>query len=335
MVAAQSHRARFAVTRFAAIFLAVLVLSVPALAQMYPGEDVTVNPQAAGTEVLLYPGGKYVRVLPPLREPGSQNGPIHLHMPKTYHHHVAKTEPAPEPEAMSEATSPAPKPAHHRHVSVAAETPAPAPVESSIPDEPPPPVHHKKPAAVHHEVAAVVHHEAPPAPIHREAPPTKAASTSTNDDDYETVRPDASKPAPAEFMARAEPAPAERVARTEPVPAPTVKGPKTQYGVKRGTIVFAQGASDPPTSAVNTAKALADQLAAALADGSAHVELVAYGGPRGERTSDTRRLALKRAVIIRQLLIDDGVPAERIDGHAMGGVEDNGPADRVDIFVKS
>ncbi|MBU6299026.1 MAG: OmpA family protein, partial [Alphaproteobacteria bacterium] len=67
---------------------------------------------------------------------------------------------------------------------------------------------------------------------------------------------------------------------------------------------------------------------------STRVQLIAYGGPRGEKTSDTRRLSLRRALIVRQLLIDDGVPSERIDVRAMGGVDDNGPTDRVDVFLK-
>ena len=58
-------------------------------------------------------------------------------------------------------------------------------------------------------------------------------------------------------------------------------------------------------------------------------------GSEGDKGSDARRLSLKRALAIRQVLIDDGVPAERIDVRAMGGVDDTGPADRVDVFVKA
>ena len=61
-------------------FLAVAASS-PATAQMYPGEDVIVNPAAAGIQVLRYPGGKYVRIVPALRQPGETYGPIRLHMP--------------------------------------------------------------------------------------------------------------------------------------------------------------------------------------------------------------------------------------------------------------
>jgi hypothetical protein len=38
---------------------------------------------------------------------------------------------------------------------------------------------------------------------------------------------------------------------------------------------------------------------------------------------------------VRQLLIDDGVPSARIDVRAMGGSDDSGPADRVDVFVRA
>jgi outer membrane protein OmpA-like peptidoglycan-associated protein len=44
---------------------------------------------------------------------------------------------------------------------------------------------------------------------------------------------------------------------------------------------------------------------------------------------------LKRALSIRQVLIDDGVSADRIDVRAMGGVDDTGPTDRVDVYVKA
>jgi outer membrane protein OmpA-like peptidoglycan-associated protein len=45
-------------------------------------------------------------------------------------------------------------------------------------------------------------------------------------------------------------------------------------------------------------------------------------------------MSLKRALAIRQVLIDDGVPSERIDVRAMGGVDDDGPTDRVDVYTK-
>jgi len=39
-------------------------------------------------------------------------------------------------------------------------------------------------------------------------------------------------------------------------------------------------------------------------------------------------------LIVRQLLIDEGVPSERIDVRAMGGASEGSP-DRVDIFLRA
>ena len=58
---------------------------------------------------------------------------------------------------------------------------------------------------------------------------------------------------------------------------------------------------------------------------NARVELQAFGGNKGDKGSDARRLSLKRALAIRQVLIDDGVSPDRIDVRAMGGVDDTGP----------
>ena len=65
------------------------------------------------------------------------------------------------------------------------------------------------------------------------------------------------------------------------------------------------------------------------------IQLLAYGGEKGDKGSDARRLSLKRALAIRQVLIEDGVDARRIDVRAMGGADDGGPTDRVDVFVKA
>ena len=65
------------------------------------------------------------------------------------------------------------------------------------------------------------------------------------------------------------------------------------------------------------------------------IELQAFGGAKGDKGSDARRLSLKRALSIRQVLIDDGVSPDRIDVRAMGGSDDTGPADRVDVYVRA
>jgi len=104
---------------------------------------------------------------------------------------------------------------------------------------------------------------------------------------------------------------------------------------KRSVILFAKDAPDPAQGALGAIKFLASDLNAAMSTPNARVELQAFGGAKGDKGSDARRLSLKRALSIRQVLIDDGVSADRIDVRAMGGADDTGPADRVDVYVKA
>jgi outer membrane protein OmpA-like peptidoglycan-associated protein len=269
---------RLATMPFAAL-AAFIAFTAPAAAQLYPGEDVTVNPAGAGTQVLLYPGGRYGRLVHPLLQPGQQNGPIHLHMPPGKHHVVTE----------------------------------------AVARQEPPKVHHRATAAA-----------APVQQPQREAVSPQGTGSTLNDfENLETLG--AAKPA--------EPPP-QRVAKTEPPSVHTLEKPErksqtSDYGRKRDTVLFATGASDPSDSAIDTVKSLAAELSGPLSDGSVKIQLYAYGGERGDKSSDSRRLSLKRAIVVRQLLIDNGVPSDRIDVHAMGGVDDKGPADRVDIFLKS
>ncbi|MGA7675074.1 MAG: OmpA family protein [Rhizomicrobium sp.] len=274
----------------------LIAASSPAAAQMYPGDDVTVNPSAAGTQVLLYPGGKYLRVVPALRQPGETGGPIHLHMPAR--HRVARV--------------------HHRRA-VAAAPQAEAPVAA------PPPT-----TTLSDFGDVAVARPANPAPAPQRSEPTPRR-----------VMP--MEPSPQRVAPPVVPPP-QRVARTEPAPVRTTpparistptRNPEADNGSKRSTVLFAPNASDPSGSALQTVKSLAGDLSALLSDGTARVQLLAYGGQRGDKSSDSRRLSLKRALIVRQILIDSGVPSERIDVRAMGGVDDNGPPDRVDVFLKS
>jgi outer membrane protein OmpA-like peptidoglycan-associated protein len=105
-------------------------------------------------------------------------------------------------------------------------------------------------------------------------------------------------------------------------------------GARRGIVTFDVNASDPSGAALQTINKLADDLNGSMMQGSTRIQLLAYAGPKGEKNSDSRRLSLKRALIVRQLLIDGGVPSDRIDVRAMGGADDAGAADRVDVFVK-
>ena len=123
--------------------------------------------------------------------------------------------------------------------------------------------------------------------------------------------------------------PPTQVAKANPPPETSVPGL-----TRRSVILFAKDAAEPMDSALDQIRFLAGDLNAAMTRESSRIELQAYGGARGDKGSDARRLSLKRALAIRQVLIDDGVSPGRIDVRAMGGA-DSGPADRVDIYVKA
>jgi outer membrane protein OmpA-like peptidoglycan-associated protein len=138
-------------------------------------------------------------------------------------------------------------------------------------------------------------------------------------------------------------APGEKTASLPPHVAGTVhpvSSPKAADNdhaglTKRGTVLFGKGATDPSPAQFAGVKLLAGDLTTALESGASRVQLEAYGGAPGDKSSDARRLSLKRALAVRQLLIDNGVPSNRIDVRAMGGVDDKGQTDRVDLFVRA
>jgi len=219
------------------------------------GLEVRVNPlPPGGGGVLLYPGGEYSRVMPPLLYPGERGGPIRLHMPGPRRHVVAHAAPS------------KPRPAPPKRVAKA----EPAPVQT-------------------------------PAPF----------STGPDLSNVFGNVPNVPKTAPA---------------------GPTNGNENLK---KRSVILFAKDAPDPAKSALGNIRFLAEALNAAMVTPNARIELQAFGGTKGDKGSDARRLSLKRALSIRQVLIDDGVSADRIDVHAMGGVDDTGPTDRVDVYVKA
>ena len=294
--------------RFAsALILAGLVAS-PGLAwgALPSGDEVTVNPPVSGGgNVLLYPGGQYMRVVKPLLQPGESagdTGPIRLHMPVR---HAA----APPPRRAA-AAAPAPsKPrAPRRQVAAAPKPAAPKPAKPA-------------PAKQTASVAA-------PAPSSSgggfgifAAPPGTGLSMEA------PQAPPKAKSEPPKQTAKTEPPPPARPLMAQEPPTPGL--------TKRSVILFSAGASDPAKKALDSIKFLAGDLNAAMVNQASRIQLLAYGGEKGDKGSDARRLSLKRALAIRQVLIDDGVPSERIDVRAMGGADDGGPADRVDVFVKT
>jgi outer membrane protein OmpA-like peptidoglycan-associated protein len=266
---------------------------------------------ASQTLAQMYPGqGVIVNPYaggPPL-EPGQPYGaplqPIHLHMPVDHHYRVV----------------------HRRHRTVAAAKPA-----GKRTDE-------TKTAAQTPAAAA------PPAAAPQEQ--AKAQAPATSDSSTSAVmgaaipfsfggQAPAAKPPPQKQATRAAPAAATETASTEAPPAQTPTKSDVPSGfTKRGEILFTKNETDPAPAQFDGLKLLAGDLSTALKDGATRVELEAYGGPHGDKGSAARRLSLKRALSIRQVLIDNGVPSSAIDVRAMGGVDDKGPANRVDVYVR-
>lgn len=263
------------------------------------GMEVTVNPVMGGRGgLLLYPGDQYMRRVQPAREPGEtmrDQGPIQLHMP--VRRRTVRKAPATQTAAAEQAPAVAPKPA-------GAPQPKPKP----------------QPKAPSNAIAAAA------------PPPAAAYNPGFGGFDQGAAGLNLSRVPPAAppptQMAKANPPPAN-------VTPPPASGGETPGLSKRSVILFAPLAADPAESALGAIKFLAGDLNSAMTSASSRVQIQAYGGNRGDKGSDARRLSLKRALAIRQVLIDDGVAAERIDVRAMGGVDDKGPADRVDVFVKS
>jgi len=287
---------------FPSIILATLIAAPGmALSAVRTGDEVSVNPlPAGGGNVLLYPGGQYMRVVQPLQQPGQtakDNGAIQLHMPGK------RTAPAPRA-AVAAAPRPAPR--------TAAAAPAP------------------KPAPVKRLAAAPAPSPAPPAKRTAAAAPSPA-TTSGYSAGYGAFGP----PADQSIIAPSQPAARQQLAKATPPAASAVSVPPEPGLTKRSVILFAAGASDPAQSALGSIKFLAGDLNSSMTGAGSRIQLLAYGGEKGDKGSDARRLSLKRALAIRQVLIDDGVPAERIDVRAMGGADDGGPSDRVDVFVKT
>ncbi|HWA30764.1 MAG TPA: OmpA family protein [Rhizomicrobium sp.] len=273
-----------------AVFAAGLLAATSAFAQMYPGEGITVNPQAA------YTAGPY----------GPYKGTIQLKPPssrKTVHHAVKKAAPA-EAEA-----APSPPPAAMPDLSES------APTETA--SAPPP-----KPKKV-----KAAETTPPPAPVESEADQSGGIPLSLAPNEPQPIAPQK----PRKMPKQASIAPAAPPAQADAAPQP----PAASGLSKHSEILFARGATDPGTATINKLHGVASQLSSLLTASAGRVQLDAYGGKPGDKGSDARRLSLKRALVIRQILIEDGIPSDRIDVRAMGGIDDNGAPDRVDVYVSA
>lgn len=261
------------------------------------GMEVTVNPVTGDRGgLLLYPGDQYMRRVQPALEPGET---LKDQGPIQLHMPVRRKTVRKAPTTQTATAEQAP-----------AVMPSPAPEKPKAKPKPQP--------------KAVAAATPPPAAAYN--PGFGSFDQGAAGLNLSRVPP-ASPPPPTQ-MAKANPPPAT-------ITAPPAAGGETPGLSKRSVILFAPQAADPAESALGAIKFLAGDLNSAMTSASSRVQIQAYGGNRGDKGSDARRLSLKRALAIRQVLIDDGVAAERIDVRAMGGVDDKGPADRVDVFVKS
>jgi len=78
-----------------------------------------------------------------------------------------------------------------------------------------------------------------------------------------------------------------------------------------------------------------DKVVKLLRKSHASLDVVAYGGNRESRSSDARRLSLRRGLAVRAYLVSRGIDQKRISIRPMGGVRDDGPQQRVDVFYAS
>jgi len=249
---------------------------------------------------------------------------IHLHMPA--HRRVVHAHAAPRP---AETAAPTETPSID---SIGADATAPAvtaPVPASTEAPPPPPA---KPAK-----SSPAKKSAPAIPFtfgedSGTAPPQESASPGS---------PEAQAATPARETKTASLPPKPEVPKPVPVVLKPVKEAARAKAdehaglAKRGAVLFDKGKSNPSPQQFDGLKLLAGDLSTALEGGRGPVQLEAYAGARGDKSSGARRLSLERAIAVRQLLIDDGLPSSRIIVRAMGGADDAGPNDRVDVFVRS
>jgi outer membrane protein OmpA-like peptidoglycan-associated protein len=98
-----------------------------------------------------------------------------------------------------------------------------------------------------------------------------------------------------------------------PAPAPAEKT----------AVPFAPGNPEP----TETGRQAAEKLAQQLKDDKARLTIVAYAETgEGETENDARRLALRRAINLRQILIAGGIEGTRVNLQPQGPRSDSGEA---------
>lgn len=284
---------------------AAFCAALPTLAQ---ADDVTVNwealgpaPQSEAPIVLRYPGAK--KNLPgtvKLKAPEGAEAP----QPRLKPHII----PDGGPETPKAAALPPQKPAQKNEA------------ETSRQAEPKP-----KP-----QTAAVSPAPAAPAPKAAEPEPPRAAAPAA-----------APAPEPEPVKAPQQSAPESRPAAPAAPQMASLGDPKKDAPA---TGAEKLGPPEPAfarvlfeaesTSILSSVRAGLDETAERLKQSAERIQLKAYGGARGDLSSDARKLSLKRALAVYNYLRDQGVLTSRMDVRAFGGARDDGPQNRVDIVLQ-
>lgn len=192
------------------------------------------------------------------------------------------------------------------------------------------------------------------APVERAQP--KPASTPAPARTPSRPLPEAITPPPAPTAVLTPPPAPARPAQPAAAPPPAATAPATAPAASaaRPAVPSALTASLPPGGGLPSlerplrvrfaaqsadlpeqSKTALGQLAQRLKDNETpRIQLIAYAEGTAETASQARRLSLQRALALRTYLIDQGVRGNRMDVRALGNkIEDDGPADRVDIIV--
>lgn len=129
--------------------------------------------------------------------------------------------------------------------------------------------------------------------------------------------------------------------KTDPVPPPrsgieTGPPPTTSPGADASNIEETAFLIDPASSQIpNSAQAKLRELTQTLGRmPMARVEIRAFAPVKGQSESDARRLALARCLAVRDVLVQNGVPDDRIDVRALGSEPKEQNADRIELYVE-
>lgn len=297
-----------------------LTSGLPAMAQSSPDVrvdlsaiDGTPPPSSSGRIVLRPPSGtssvsnsgQKIKLRPPTSAPKMAAKPA--------------APVAAKPTAAAEPAAPAPAPEA---------APTPPPVTTPVAATPPP-----TPAAAPvtpKPAAPVVATPAPAAPIATPAPVAAApaaptATTTPNAPSAAAVKSAQQDPAgPAAFVL---PDKQQSAAAT---PTQTPASTNAEEVTAALTIPFAAGLTDIDVSSQGIVKDLAGRM---TSDKTLRVQLMAYATDPEKNTSKARRLALDRAIGIRNMLIEGGVERTRIEVRALGDQGEGGNLDRVDAVA--